>query len=188
MRRRDLILGCGAFLGIPRNRDRIGKPRVPFNNGKALTYAREYACKDDNACGVFLQGAKKSDCAHFVAHYLAAGGIRIANPDPNNALCPDGLAVRNTDLVNALRDLARTYANVREQDLVWDAIVGDVGFLHTYRPSHAFVIAEPVRIDKQPVLPQGPKAWAHSTRRCGEPLDAQFRQQWITTAFRLEDG
>src|SRR5688572_21141459 len=102
--------------------------KVAYDNWKAITYARKYCGQRQNECGVYLDGPKKTDCAHFMAHALAAGGIRVAVTDPSANLCPWGLTVRNTDLVAALRALAARHSNVHEIGLT-DSIIGDIGFL-----------------------------------------------------------
>lgn len=187
-RRAFVASACSALL-LDRLRvwplPSAAQAKTPYNNGKAIKYAKDFCDKENNSCGVYLTGGNKSDCAHFIAHCLAAGGIRVANPDATNRLCPDGLAVRNVDIEAELRRLAGLYSNVREQNLVWDAIVGDIGFLRVERPRHAFMVCEPVNTGLTP--PPAVKAWAHSSKRCCEPLDAQWRQ-WFSSSFRLEDG
>lgn len=193
MRRRDffshaLIAGVAA---CSRTRAGIGSRQastiatIPYNNWKAITYARNYCGKRQNSCGVYLDGPGKADCAHFLAHCLAAGGVRVRNTDPTNPLCPDGLAVRNTDLTDELSRLSRTYSNVKELGLT-DAIIGDVGFLTIVtHPTHAFMLAEPV--DMRPFPPLPVKVYAHTTNRCGEVMDAQWRQ-WFSKLFRITDA
>lgn len=157
--------------------------RTPYSNFKATQFAKEWCGETDNVCGVYLTGANKSDCAHFVAHCLNAGGIRIPNDDPTNLLCPMGLAVRNSTLVAGLRALAANYDNVREIDLA-DTILGDVGFLNLDKPRHAFMVCKPGPL---PGNLNVPYVWAHSDSRCCEQLDTLWRQ-WFSTGFRLEDG
>lgn len=72
---------------------------VKYDNWKAISYAKKYCGLEDNACRVFLNEPGKTDCAHFVAHCLHAGGITIKTADPTANFCPWGLAVRNTDIV-----------------------------------------------------------------------------------------
>jgi len=158
-------------------------PIISYNNFKAITYASAWCGRLDNACGLYLQGANGSDCAHFISHCLDAGGITIPNTDPATNFCPQGLAVRNTLLVPALRNLAMLYDNVVEIGLV-DAIIGDVGFLDILLPTHAFMIFEPFNLASPLVAP---KVYAHSNSRCGERLDTNWRQ-WFTTMFRLTDA
>jgi hypothetical protein len=159
---------------------------VPYDNFKAITHAKNWCGKLDNPCGKYFSGGNFSDCAHFQAHCLAAGGPKIKAPDPNFNPCPDGLAVRNTDLVAALRKLITDGAtNISEIGLS-DAIVGDIGFLDSpLRPYHAFMICKPVDLRITPPPPV--QVWAHSTKRCCEAMDAQWRQ-WFSTSFRLTDG
>ena len=156
--------------------------RVPYDNHKAITYAKTWCSKASNACGVHLEGDNRSDCAHFLAHCLAAGGITIK--DPSTGLCPHGLAVRNVDLVAGLKALGQAYENVFPIPLN-DAIVGDVGFLKIERPRHAFMVCEPWNSYGNPL--STPKVYAHSSARCCETMDTSWRQ-WLSDAFRLEDG
>jgi len=160
-------------------------PKTRYKNEDAIAYAKNYCGKKSNSCGIFLEGVNKSDCAHFIAHCLQAGGITIKNPSSDNQLCPQGLAVRNVDLVAELRRLDGLYENVKEIGLT-DAIVGDIGFLdRPDRPTHAFMICAPV--DLRPMPPPPVKVYAHSASRCGTPMDAQWRQ-WYSTIFRLTNG
>lgn len=158
--------------------------RIPYSSSKAVTYARDYCKQKSNICGVYLDGPKKSDSAHFIAHCLAAGGLEIRNTNPDSARCPHGLAEFNVDLEAQLKEWSYIYENIKEIDLS-DAMVGDIGFLHAERPRHAFMIAAPWNAIRNPF--STPKAWAHSTARCGEEMDTDFRH-WFTSAYRLEDG
>lgn len=158
-------------------------PRTPYQNMKAINYAKQYCGKNDNACGVYLQEGALSDCAHFLAHCLDAGGIRIANTDPATAFCPHGLAVRNTIIEAELARLAGRFDNVKKTTLD-DTIVGDIGFLQLHRPTHAFMVSQPGPL---PGSLNVPFVWAHSTNRCNTQLDTNFRQ-WLSSAYRLEDG
>jgi hypothetical protein len=157
---------------------------VKYDSWKAITYAKNYCGKEDNSCGVFLNEPGKTDCAHFVAHCLAAGGITVKTTDPSANFCPSGLAVRNTDLVAALQRLATQHNNVTEMGMV-DAIVGDIGFLSNLRrPSHAFILCEPVDL-RDPLKPA--KIWAHTANKCCEDTGAEIRQ-WFATMFRIMDS
>jgi len=157
--------------------------RTPYQNMQAVKYAKAYCSQNNNECGVYLSGSNLSDCAHFLAHCLQAGGITIKKSAAEDPLCPHGLTTRNTVLVDALRALAAKYDNVKEIDL-GETILGDVGFLKIERPRHAFLVSKPGP------LPGGfnvPFVWAHSSSRCDAQLDTDWRQ-WLSTAFRLEDG
>ncbi len=157
--------------------------RHPYKNFKAFSYARQYCGLEANSCGKYFDDDVNSDCAHFLAHCLAAGGIVVRNTDPKTAFCPDGLAIRNTVIEAELRRLAVKYENVAEIDLS-NAIVGDVGFLQAHRPLHAFMVCE---IWDGSSIFSTPKVWAHSTSRCCEEMDTNFKQ-WFSSAYRLEDG
>lgn len=154
---------------------------VKYDNWKAISYAKDYCKKQDNSCGVFLNQAGKTDCAHFIAHCLNAGGITIKTSDPAANWCPNGLAVRNSDLVATLKKLAQDHSNVTEFGIS-DAIVGDIGFLsNLVRPSHAFMICQPVDL-RDPLKPA--KVWSHTADRCCEDMGAEIRQ-WFATMFRI---
>jgi len=181
--RRGFVIGTAMAAASPRGVSAAGQ--VPFDNWKAISHAKSWCGKKSNPCGKYFEGGKYSDCAHFVAHCLAAGGLKI-KADPGFNPCPDGLAVRNTDLVAALRDfIKKGHSNVTEIGLS-DAIIGDIGFLdRPDRPYHAFMIAAPVDLRKIP--PPAVQVWAHSVSRCSEAMDAQWKQ-WFSSAFRITDG
>lgn len=91
--------------------------------------------------------------------------------------------VRNTVLVDKLRRLASQYENVKEIGLV-DGIVGDIGFLDHLKPYHAFMVCEPFKVNEPT---NAPKIYAHSTSRCCDRMDTNWKH-WFSTMFRLEDG
>ena len=161
--------------------------RTPYDNFKAISYAKQYCGQQNNSCGVYLQGTNKSDCAHFLAHCLAAGGIVVKRSTAEDPDCPHGLTARNTVLEAALKDLAAQYENVREIPLS-DGIVGDIGFLQLHRPTHAFMVSRAGQF-VVPILPLAtpPHVWAHASSRCDDQLGTDWRQ-WFSSAYRLEDG
>jgi Putative amidase domain len=177
--RAALIAAGGFFCGIAAAQ----KPKAKYSNGNALKYIKAYCGQKTNSCGKYLEGEKLSDCAHFVAHCLKAGGITIKATDADGDLCPDNLAFRNVTLIAGLRDTAAKSSNVREIQLS-EGIIGDIGFLNLDQPRHAFIVSRP---GKYPDAFSVPFVWAHSTSRCDEQLDTNWRQ-WLSTAFRLEDG
>lgn len=155
-----------------------------YDNWKAITYAKTYCGQKNNACGAFYDQPGKTDCAHFIAHCLNAGGITLKPNNPADTTCPAGLSMRNTELVPALKKLAASCDNVSELAMV-DAIVGDIGFLsNLLRPSHAFMVCEPVDL-RDPRKPA--KVWAHTTNKCCEDTGAEIRQ-WFATMFRITDA
>ena len=154
---------------------------VKYDNWKAISYAKDFCGKQDNSCKVFLNEPGKTDCAHFMAHCLTAGGITIKTSDPSANWCPNGLAVRNSDLVASLKKLAQEHSNVTEFGIS-DAIVGDIGFLsNLVRPSHAFMICVPVDL-RDPLKPA--RVWSHTANKCCEDMGAEIRQ-WFATMFRI---
>jgi hypothetical protein len=157
-------------------------PSVAFSNAKAVAYSKDYCGKEENSCGVYLKGENKSDCAHFLAHCLAAGGIKIKNPDPANQLCPHGLAVRVVDLVEALKGLSAKYSNVTEIDTVAALKKNDYGFFRTpVRPSHAFLVCNPAADADDLTF------YAHSSNRCCTKGELKW-YQYFGTAFRIGDA
>lgn len=158
--------------------------KVKFDNWKAITYAKDYCNRKTNACGAYYDKPGKTDCAHFIAHCLSAGGIDIKPGDGSTTDCPTGLAMRNTDLVAGLRALTTAYNNVQELGIA-DAIIGDIGFLNNLiRPSHTFMICEPVDL-RDPLKPA--KVWSHTAARCCDDMGAEIRQ-WFATMFRITDA
>jgi hypothetical protein len=92
--------------------------RTSYDNWKAITHAKTWCRRENNPCGTYLNKPEQhlSDCAHFIAHCLNAGGLLIAhclnagglriNSAANDGLCPDGLSVKNTEIVAALKEAA----------------------------------------------------------------------------------
>lgn len=160
--------------------------KIKYSNTAAIAYAKKYAAQETNSCGVFLlDPAKKlSDCAHFVAHCLKAGGIEIKRKDPADpALCPDGLSYRNTEIVAALKDLSTKFENVKEISIS-DAIIGDFGFfnkLSLSRPTHGFMIC------KTAADPNDYTVYAHTTNRNCEKMEPTWMDSY-DVAFRMVDG
>ncbi|RRV10020.1 hypothetical protein EGJ28_15140 [Stutzerimonas xanthomarina] len=155
--------------------------KVKYDDAKATAYARKYCSQKSNDCGHYYDQPGKTDCAHFIAHCLSAGGISIRPGAGSTTTCPAGLAMRNTDLVAALKNLAATYDNVDELGMI-DAIVGDIGFLsNLLRPSHAFMLCEPANL-ADPLKPA--KVYAHTSAKCCEDTGAEIRQ-WFATMFRI---
>lgn len=157
--------------------------RIPYQNIGAINYAKAYCGKKTNSCGVYLEGEKKSDCAHFIAHCLAAAGLRIEAAPDEDKLCPNGLTARNTVLEARLLHLSTTVGNVKKISLD-DGIVGDVGFLQAHRPTHGFLICRPGNYAGGFSVPY---VWAHSSAHCDTQLDTTWRQ-WFSSAYRMEDG
>jgi hypothetical protein len=77
--------------------------RIKYDNWKAISHAKAWCGKESNPCGKFLNDSanKLSDCAHFIAHCLNAGGLTIKSAT-GDGICPDGLSVKNTEVVAAL--------------------------------------------------------------------------------------
>jgi hypothetical protein len=197
-RRTFITTAVGAYgIGVhAQGRAQWRMPLRAFDLSNALEYARDWAGQRQNVCGAFFDETAFSDCAHFVAHCLAAGGLHINASEPLARRCPLGVTCRSWDLVDTLRLLSRTEPHrISEIDFA-SAVAGDVGFLlkdsrdprdgfgAPYRPTHAFVIsraaASPLRGAADAV-----RVWAHSDQRSDEPLSGGW-QQSFSTAFRLQ--
>jgi hypothetical protein len=162
--------------------------KIKYSNSAAIEYAKKFAPQETNSCGKFIFDSdptkNMSDCAHFVAHCLKAGGIEIKrknSADP--ALCPDGLTYRNTELVAALQVLAAKFENVKKIDIK-DAIIGDFGFFNKFnltRPTHAFMVC------KTAVDPKDYTVYAHTRNRNCEKMEPSW-MDFYDVAFRMEDG
>jgi hypothetical protein len=200
MRRREFVEGaiCGSLFGsmifTSVHAAAAAKPCIPYSNPKAMEYAKKHCAQRENACNTYLKGKNLSDCAHFVAHCLKAGGIEIKRRT-GDQLCPWDLAVRNTDIDAHLAELANKYRNVRAIALE-DGVVGDIGFLvganrrGLFSVTHAFMIKENrYQVDNR-VIPyfEPPLVWAHSAERCpeGERMDTEYKQ-YLAKSYRLED-
>lgn len=198
MRRREFLhwsVGTSiACLYGARARADTGKSCIAYQNPKAMAYASAHCNKQENSCGVYLTGGELSDCAHFIAHCLNAGGL-VVKRRTGDQLCPLDLAVRNVDIDAHLAELAVKYKNVKPI-AIEEAIVGDIGFLlgtnkrGLLSPTHAFMVKETKYKTENRVIPyfEPPIVWAHSAERCpkGERMDIEYRQ-YIARAYRLED-
>lgn len=154
-----------------------------YRNIDAIAYEKQYCHRKNNRSRTCLQVDKLSDCVNLIAHCLAAGGIKIADKNPGAVLYPNGLAARNADIVATLTHLAGQFENVNVVNF-GDTIVGDIGFRIVKRARHAFMVS------KLSPLPEKLNAFfvrAHSTIRCGDELDTNFRQ-WRSSSFRMEDS
>jgi hypothetical protein len=158
---------------------------ISYNNYKAIQYAKQWAGQNNNSCGVYNNdpSQKLSDCAHFLSHCLAAGGITINQSQPNNAICPDGLCYRVKELTSALDSLSKIYDNVKSIDM-HDAIVGDYGFFNfTFlnKPTHGFMICTPAASLDDITI------YAHTTNRnCEKPTPNWY--QFFGSAYRITDN
>ncbi len=160
----------------------IEKPRLPYDSVKALAYAVKY-CQGGNACstgeygsfanpGTLLANLTSTDCAHFMAHVLyaggpKAGGVAIASES--------GLTIRYVELKAWFQRASSKYANVSLITSWTEAKQGDYCFLGEYR--HVVLLADVPRKD-------GAKVYGHSVPRCGDA--AKFKIP-ISTIYRIED-
>ena len=134
-------------------------PILPYNAQAAMNYASEYCNKNTNLCCQFYS----SDCAHFMAHCLAAGGVTMKGS--SGATCPQGLCIRAAELAAAFENASQVYKNVNRIDSYSDGQKGDYGFLNNFvRDSHAFML------NGMPTFNSGP-VYAHTTNHCGDEMD-----------------
>lgn len=155
-----------------------------YKNSLAIAYAKKYAPMNTNSCGIYNNNpsANLSDCAHFIAHCLKAGGIEIKAAIVDSSICKEALAYRVVEITAALASLSQNYENV-QQITINDAIVGDYGFFKVpaIRPSHAFMVCKPA------VNPNDITIYAHTANRaCTKPEPSWY--QFFDVAYRITDG
>lgn len=137
----------------------LANGRIPYDAVAALAYAKLYCGQTTNSCGKFYE----SDCAHFMSHCLAAGGIGITGGDPL-AKCPAGHPIRAREVAAAFYNASNTFSNVQQLDDYDDGRAGDFGFLRRFgRKSHAFLLAGPASLSGAPVF-------AHTAKHCGDEM------------------
>lgn len=136
-------------------------PTLRYNAGAAFAYATTYCGQNNNSCGKFYD----SDCAHFMSHCLAAGGVGVTGGDPA-ARCPAGLCIRAEQLAAALYNATKKFSNVTQLNSYDQGRRGDYGFLKNFHPykSHAFLLAG------TPTAASGP-VYAHTNNHCGDAMD-----------------
>lgn len=157
---------------------------IKYKNQNAIAYARQYSAINDNSCGIYNNNpaANLSDCAHFIAHCLKAGGIVVKAAQPNTSICADGLSYRVSELTTALKELDELYSNIKSIGIK-DAIVGDLGFfkIPSVRPTHVFMICAPAMNTNDVTI------YAHTTNRnCSKPEPEWY--QFFDKAYNLVDA
>lgn len=144
---------------------------VFYDSVAALQYAKDW-CRGGNACTSGTNGQFKTDnntdCTHFMAHVLAAGGVEVPGI---GAKCDKKLVVRVAELGKWLEDATKTYANVKKVADWQQTKAGDLAFatgftFHGWDLSvngyqHAMLLVETAKAD-------GALVYAHSTNKCGE--------------------
>lgn len=134
---------------------------LPYNAGAALAYASTYCGRESNLCGRFYE----SDCAHFISHCLAAGGVTVTG-GAQDARCPAGLCIRAEELAAALYNATTRYGNVKQLNGYEQGRRGDIGFLkRLIEKSHAFLLAGTPSATSAPVF-------AHSNPHCGDNMES----------------
>jgi hypothetical protein len=136
-------------------------PTLRYNSAAAFAYAATYCGRNSNSCGKFYD----SDCAHFMSHCLAAGGVGVTGGD-SAARCPAGLCIRAEELAAAFYNSTKKFSNVTQLNSYDQGRRGDYGFLKNFHPykSHAFLLAG------TPSATSGP-VYAHTTNHCGDAMD-----------------
>lgn len=137
---------------------------ISYNAAAARAYAVTYCNQKTNSCGEFYAD-QGGDCAHFIGHCLAAGGIGVSGGDPK-ARCPHNIVKRAEELATALASGTRKYSNMQEISSYSQGQSGDYGFLSNFlRPSHAFML------NGTPTLTHA-AAFAHTNPHCGDNMDS----------------
>jgi hypothetical protein len=110
---------------------------IEYSSAAAINYAKAYALLHTNSCGIYNDepGGVLSDCAHFISHCLAKGGIKIKAAVANPSICKDGLCYRVEELRQAFEALAKKYDNINPLDIN-KAASGDYALLL----SHTFMV------------------------------------------------
>lgn len=135
--------------------------RLPYDVSAAFAYAKKYCGQKTNSCGKFYE----ADCAHFMSHCLAAGGVTVKGSSPG-ASCPHGLCIRAEELAAAFYNATKQYDNVKQLNSFSDGQKGDYGFLRRFiEKSHAFLL------DGRPSADTAP-AYAHTSPHCGDNMES----------------
>lgn len=158
--------------------------KIKYSNVAASNYAKKYAGLKDNVCGVFNDddGKNRTDCAHFIAHCLHAGGIKIEAEIPNPTICPMNLCYRVKELTESLKKLSVDYDNISQIEIS-DAIHWDYGFFNVayVRPSHAFMVCKPEANVKDMTI------YAHTTNRNCSKAEPNW-YNFFDVAYRIADS
>ncbi len=149
---------------------------LPYDSAKSLAYLKKW-CKDGNDCpdGQFKE-PNGTDCTHFIAHALLAGGVKVANLGPT---CKSGCCIRVKQLAPAFSNAADRFSNVSAVELK-DTRAGDFVFQVSLfgSKSHVMVLAD--KPDDK-----GAKIYGHETNRCGEYVEFDLSD---CKFYRIEDA
>ncbi len=149
---------------------------LPYDVDAALAYAKKW-CKTGNDCkdGQIKPfwsrfqgyGWSGTDCTHFVAHILDAGGITISG----SPQCASGLTIRVSELLDWFVDASKTFSNVTEVGMSVAPRAGDYCFQLNPdgTPKHIMLLAKNPRVqfrdDTDEVLAE---VYGHQNNRCGD--------------------
>lgn len=134
---------------------------LPYDSSAAFAYATTYCSQTTNICGKHYE----SDCTHYIAHCLAAGGVGFKGGDPQ-ARCPAGLVIRAEELAAAFYNSTKIYNNVTQLDSYEQGRRGDYGFLkRLIEKSHAFLLSGVPNATSAPV-------YAHTNNHCGDLMES----------------
>lgn len=162
----------------------IERPRLPYNSELAFAYAQKF-CERGNDCPTgeynslrnpitLLGNPTSTDCTHFMAHVLHAGGPRIPGSS-KGASCESGLVIRVVELRKWFHDAANRYENVRQVESWEEARRGDYCLLGS--GNHVVLLAGIPKAKGGPI-------YGHANNRCGESVEFPIT---LSTFFRIEN-
>lgn len=144
-----------------------------YNPEKALAYAAQF-CGGGNQCpdGQLSPPAisddfpwialHNTDCTHFIAHVLAAGGIKFTSSSKS---CASGVIIRAKELLPILESNAAT-PYVRKLSTWTEASRGDIAI--QWELDNDIPVARHVMMISGAVNATGAQVFAHSNNRCGD--------------------
>ena len=148
-------------------RNRHFVKNLAFNERALFQFAADYCDQSVPIPGDISYRGVGGDCSHFLAHMLAAGGLRITNANFGRN-CPLGLIHSNYEMQLAFLKMGPTNAQPIYSTLA--TLRGDVAFLYTNGrgvPYHGMILAGPI-------FPEGGQncaaVYCHTSDRCGEKL------------------
>jgi hypothetical protein len=135
---------------------------LEFDSSAAITFATNY-CNSTCPCGKNYD-EEGGDCAHFVSHCLAAGGVGLTG---STATCPQGLFIRADELAAAFYNATQIYSNVSQLSGFQSTTAKDFGFLRSWIiKTHAFLLNGAVESTGTAA-----PIFGHSNNRCGERVE-----------------
>jgi hypothetical protein len=138
---------------------------LKFDSKAAIGYAAKW-CKDGNDCtsGQYKDD-NNTDCTHFMAHVLKAGGVLIPGDEVS---CDAKLCIRVKEMAKWFSEATSKYRNVIRVKSWREARRGDLCFLQATilglnlgRKYHVVVLADVPKSN-------GANIYGHEKNRCGE--------------------